>query len=243
MDRLSPLCKVESVWRTKPASLKPHPTTKLKWNTKNFISATHKVKSQSNYFVIVATRTAILRMWNSLRLKKIKYFFLNAHNQLMLLFVTMRIKPWPRNMAKRAAPTVLFNESCPICSAEIGHYKKISAEQNLDLDFCAITDADLSEWGLTSTQALQRLYLRKDDKVFSGVDAFLAIWDCLPGFRILAKIIALPIIYGGAVFIYDRILAPLLYKWHQRRGWLFVIFPPAWKIFHPFAPGFIRPCF
>ncbi len=62
MDRLSPLCKVESVWRTKPASLKPHPTTKLKWNTKNFISATHKVKSQSNYFVIVATRTTILRM-------------------------------------------------------------------------------------------------------------------------------------------------------------------------------------
>ena len=99
-------------------------------------------------------------------------------------------------MAKRAAPTVLFNESCLICSAEIGHYKKISAEQTLDLDFCAITDADLSEWGLTSTQALQRLYLRKDDKVFSGVDAFLAIWDCLPGFRILAKIIALPIIYG-----------------------------------------------
>lgn len=62
MDRLSPLCKVESVWRTKPASLKPHPTTKLKWNTKNSISATHTVKSQSNYFVIIAMRTAILRM-------------------------------------------------------------------------------------------------------------------------------------------------------------------------------------
>ena len=86
-------------------------------------------------------------------------------------------------MAKRAAPTVLFNESCLICSAEIGHYKKISAEQNLDLDFCAITDADLSEWGLTSTQALQRLYLRKDDKVFSGVDVFWQFGAACRGFE------------------------------------------------------------
>jgi len=56
MDRLSPLCKVESVWRTKPASLKPHPTTKLKWNTKNSISATHTVRPLHNYGIPSAAK-------------------------------------------------------------------------------------------------------------------------------------------------------------------------------------------
>jgi hypothetical protein len=49
------------------------------------------------------------------------------------------------------------------------------------------------------------------------VDAFLALWRVTPGFRWLAAIVGLPGVRQGAGAVYERVLAPLLYRRHLKR--------------------------
>jgi Protein of unknown function, DUF393. len=69
-----------------------------------------------------------------------------------------------------------------------------------------------------SNEAKKRLHVRlPSGEIRVGVDAFLALWAEMPGYRILGRVIACPGIYHGACLVYDRVLAPVLYWWDQRR--------------------------
>ena len=65
--------------------------------------------------------------------------------------------------------------------------------------------------------AARRLHVRKDGIVLSGIPAFIALWQEIPRYRWLARIVSLPGIHRLAVWTYDGILAPALYAWHRRR--------------------------
>ena len=116
--------------------------------------------------------------------------------------------------------TVLYNDQCPVCSLEIGHYRGISLKRQLPLAFEPISEQGdmLTQTGLSVEQAKQRLHVRlPSGEVVVGVDAFLAIWKTLPGYRILGRLIAVPGIYHLSCWVYDRCLAPLLFALDQRR--------------------------
>ena len=120
--------------------------------------------------------------------------------------------------AKRSDETrVLYNAECPVCSFEINHYAAYSSRMALPIRFEDLNTRDLDDWGLTADEAARRLYVMKDGALVSGIPAFLLLWQDMPRYRILARLIGLPGIRFIASVAYDHVLAPLIYRWHKRR--------------------------
>ncbi|WP_050930427.1 thiol-disulfide oxidoreductase DCC family protein [Aestuariivita boseongensis] len=116
-----------------------------------------------------------------------------------------------------AQTRVLYNAECPVCSFEIDHYAAYARKTALPIGFEDLNSGELSDWGLTRDQAARRLYVLKDGKLVSGIPAFLVLWEDMPRYRPLARVIGLPGIRQMASAVYDHILAPLIYRWHKRR--------------------------
>ena len=112
---------------------------------------------------------------------------------------------------------ILYNADCPICRFEIDHYASYSADRGLPLRFDDLNSCDLSSWGVSADQAAKRLYVRKAGQLYSGIPAFLVLWQDMPRYRFLARLIGLPILKQAASAIYDYALAPVIYRWHLRR--------------------------
>ena len=99
---------------------------------------------------------------------------------------------------------VLFNEKCSVCNFEIQHYKKRS---NLKYTDC-------STMGDKYLKALHVQF--EDGKELIGVRAFIYVWNNTDGYRWLAQLISLPIIFQLSQFTYS-IIAKILF-------WRFKIF-------------------
>ncbi|MFP4238219.1 thiol-disulfide oxidoreductase DCC family protein [Rhodosalinus sp.] len=112
---------------------------------------------------------------------------------------------------------VLYNGECPICSAEIGHYKGYAERKRLPIRFDDLNGPARRDWGMTEDRAARRLYVRKDGEVHGGIDGFLLLWRAMPRYRWLARIVGLPGLRPLAALTYDKVLAPLIYRWHLRR--------------------------
>lgn len=112
---------------------------------------------------------------------------------------------------------ILYNAECPVCAFEINHYAAYSKDRALPLRFEDLNCAPLSDWGLTQDQAARRLYVMKDGALTSGIPAFLLLWQDMPRYRWLARLVGLPGIKQAAGFGYDWVLAPIIYRWHLRR--------------------------
>jgi predicted DCC family thiol-disulfide oxidoreductase YuxK len=116
-------------------------------------------------------------------------------------------------------PLVVYNGSCPVCSREIASYRRLAARHGTALDFLDASrpDAPLAALGLDADRAARRLHLLEGGRLLAGVEAFAALWDRLPGWRLLARAVRLPGVRRVADVAYEGILAPLLYRWHRRR--------------------------
>lgn len=110
---------------------------------------------------------------------------------------------------------VLYNDSCPVCRFEIAHYRKTATACALPLRFEGLTQA--SDWGVTPDAAAKRLHVLHQGQVLSGIPAFQILWAHLPRWRWVARFTALPLIHPLACAVYDRLLAPMLYRAHKRR--------------------------
>ena len=112
---------------------------------------------------------------------------------------------------------VLFNEDCPICSAEICHYRKYAETNGIELHFDELGETDLSLYGVSKDQGAKRLHVISDGKVIHGLPAFQKLWTQMPRYKLLAIVTNFPIIREISRLIYDKILAPILYKSHLKR--------------------------
>ncbi|MET4102490.1 putative DCC family thiol-disulfide oxidoreductase YuxK [Roseovarius sp. MBR-78] len=112
---------------------------------------------------------------------------------------------------------VLYNARCPVCRAEIDHYRSYAEARGLPLVFHDLGTRDLASWGIDEDAAARRLHVRQGGRVLSGVDAFLALWRAMPRYRWLARIVALPGLRLLAHQVYERVLAPRLYARHVAR--------------------------
>ncbi len=116
--------------------------------------------------------------------------------------------------------TTYYNGSCPICSAEIEHYKRIALPEHglAWCDLAAHPDA-LRDRSIDPVAAKKRLHaIGPDGALHSGIDAFALIWQRLPRYRWLYRLMRTPVLKPMGEALYDHLLAPALFHWNRRRG-------------------------
>ena len=112
---------------------------------------------------------------------------------------------------------VLYNAECPVCRFEIDHYRAYAAREGLDIAFDDLNGDGLGRWGIDRDTAARRLYVLDGDRLLGGIDGFLVLWERMPRYRWLSKLVGVPGIYHLACAAYDYVLAPLIYRWHLLR--------------------------
>jgi predicted DCC family thiol-disulfide oxidoreductase YuxK len=87
---------------------------------------------------------------------------------------------------------VYFDGSCPLCRAEIAHYRGTDRAGALCFVDISATDASLPD-GLTRQQAMERFHVSdRNGQLLSGAAAFVEVWSRLPSWRWAARVAALP---------------------------------------------------
>ncbi len=114
-------------------------------------------------------------------------------------------------------PTVIFNGACPICRREVAAYARYCAAQEVPIRFRDLNEMDLAAHGIDPDAARRRLHVLHEGRVIAGLPAFLILWEAMPRFRPLARVVRLPVVRPLATVVYDRILAPALYALDRRR--------------------------
>jgi predicted DCC family thiol-disulfide oxidoreductase YuxK len=110
-----------------------------------------------------------------------------------------------------AALTVLYDGSCPLCRREIAVYRELQPLQpGSPVSFADISNAAVPlPAGTTREQLLARFHVQgPDGQLFSGAQAFLALWAALPGWRWLALAGRLP----GASWVME-LMYRLFLRW------------------------------
>ncbi len=116
--------------------------------------------------------------------------------------------------------TVYYNGACPICGAEVRHYQALAATSEAPLAWVDISrePGALNAWGIDGDGAKRRLYARQaGGDLVGGVEAFVLLWHRLPRYRWLAALTQAPVVRPFAGWLYERVLAPGLYRWNRRR--------------------------
>ena len=105
---------------------------------------------------------------------------------------------------------VYFNNACSFCKLEIDHYKKITK----DIDWVDIsTNKNAKKETKTSAKnLLRRLHVKKKNKIYQGVDAFIELCSEIPRYRFLAFLLRKPLFYQLAWFLYEIFALFLFYK-------------------------------
>lgn len=116
--------------------------------------------------------------------------------------------------------TVYFDGSCPLCTAEINHYKRQQGAERLHF-------VDVSQDGsnpgpdLSPRDAMRRFHVRRSDgALVSGARGFIAIWQVLPRWRWAARLGSIPGMASVMEFGYRNFLPvrPLLSRIASRLG-------------------------
>lgn len=116
-------------------------------------------------------------------------------------------------------PVCYYNGACPVCRFEIEHYKDgPDGDRVRWLDLAAEPEA-LAGFGIDRAGARRRLHvLDETGQLHVGIDAFMLIWQRMPRYRWLSRIVGAGPIRPVAAALYDRVLAPLLFHWNRLKG-------------------------
>lgn len=119
--------------------------------------------------------------------------------------------------------SVYYDGSCPLCNAEIAHYRRQRGAK-------AIAFIDVSQPsndpgpGLDRDSAMARFHVRqKDGTLLSGAEAFASIWRRLPNWRWAWHITRIPLMlrvleFGYRVFLPVRSRLSSLFGWIMKHG-------------------------
>jgi predicted DCC family thiol-disulfide oxidoreductase YuxK len=113
----------------------------------------------------------------------------------------------------RPALIVYFDGGCPVCSREIGMYRRQPGAQACEwVDASTCTDEALGE-GLDRRAALARFHVRRaDGTLVEGMRGFAMLWQSLPRTAWLGRLAA----FGPFPWLLDRAYAVFL---TLRRMW------------------------
>ena len=97
----------------------------------------------------------------------------------------------PQN-SDTARPMVFYDGGCPLCRREISHYRRMDIAERLYWVDALNEPETLAEHGLSLERAMAELHvLDTAGRWQRGVDAFLVIWQLLPAYRWLAKLVTI----------------------------------------------------
>lgn len=113
----------------------------------------------------------------------------------------------PESTPAHAALTVYYDGACPVCSREIGVYRRQSgAEQCVWVDASSCPESALGA-GLSRETALARFHVRRADGVLvDGMRGFAALWRALPRFAWAGRIASIGPIPRGLDAAYSVFL-------------------------------------
>ncbi|MDO8399548.1 MAG: DUF393 domain-containing protein [Bradyrhizobium sp.] len=118
----------------------------------------------------------------------------------------------------RQSLTVYFDGACPLCQAEINHYRRQEGAGAIHFLDVSRSEGTLAA-DLTKQQAMKRFHVRcNDGSLLSGAAAFVAVWSTLPRWRRAARMAALPGILAILEVAYQLFLPvrPTLSKLFRR---------------------------
>jgi len=91
-----------------------------------------------------------------------------------------------------AVPSIYYDGSCPLCTAEINHYASRIGRSKLQLVDVSMEGADLKS-DLGVEDAMKRFHVRKPDgELLSGAKAFVEVWRLAPGWTWAARLASIP---------------------------------------------------
>lgn len=108
---------------------------------------------------------------------------------------------------------IYYDGACPLCSREIDRYRRCRGAETLDLRDIADPGFDPDGEGLRGCDWNVYLHARTaDGKILRGLDAFAAVWERLPAWRPLARLVRFPLLRPLASLGYHLFtrLRPLL---------------------------------
>ncbi len=89
-------------------------------------------------------------------------------------------------------PSIYYDGSCPLCTAEINHYASRIGRSKLQLVDVSMEGADLKS-DLGVEDAMSRFHVRKPDgELLSGAKAFVEVWRLAPGWTWAACLASIP---------------------------------------------------
>lgn len=122
--------------------------------------------------------------------------------------------------APSAPLTVYYDGSCPLCTAEIAHYRRRTAEGAVLFEDVSRATGDVAP-DLTRAQAMARFHVRRaDGELVSGARGFIEIWRVTASWRWAARIADLPGAAGALEIAYRCFLPlrPFLQRAMKRRS-------------------------
>ncbi|MFQ5345927.1 MAG: thiol-disulfide oxidoreductase DCC family protein [Mariprofundus sp.] len=105
--------------------------------------------------------------------------------------------------------TVYYDASCPKCVKDRKNYEKMAGASGHDVCWMDITgrDEELRQLGIDPHQALTELHLKdQHGRILSEIDAYILLMQRVPRLRILARLIALPVIRPCVAFLYHHMV-------------------------------------
>ena len=111
--------------------------------------------------------------------------------------------------------TIFYDGLCQLCSREIAMFQHRVRDGSLAYVDISQPDFDAVRYALDPVRVNKHMHVRNEEtgEMLTGVDALLAMWDCVPGFRWLAKFTRIPGIrqlstVGYALFAWIRPYLP-----------------------------------
>ncbi len=87
---------------------------------------------------------------------------------------------------------VFYDDACPLCDAEIEHYKKCSAIHTIDWLGIHSRWDEIQHYGFSKETLLRRIHaVKSDGGVVTGAAAFVLIWNSLKYYSLLGRIVTL----------------------------------------------------
>ena len=90
---------------------------------------------------------------------------------------------------------VFYDGKCNLCSKEISYYRRIAPSDIFDWQDITLLNSNFINTGIKNSDALKMLHvIDNNNTLYIGVDAFIIIWNNLSYWKILARVVSMPII-------------------------------------------------
>ena len=86
--------------------------------------------------------------------------------------------------------TMYYDGGCPLCRREVAHYRRLDRAGRVRWMDIACDSGEIDALGVPLQQAMARLHVReRSGRLVSGAWAFAAVWDELPHYHWLARLV------------------------------------------------------